>query len=315
MIRKILVTGSIALSLVAPAFAGEVLPALKPNLINHYTFDNPENNDPKSPVEIDLGSDKVNINLINGAPRVADTPWKGSKYSLETGQKEGKPNDDWKAGIMYANSAESKLNGSKNVTGLTVMGWFKPLAGPEVMPALNTNTADNPNDRYNAIGLAGLLRGDENTPRLDGHVVRALLEVIDGKITGMGRPLDNQSASGRLGSNDPWYVVMPVGQWTHLVATFDFPAGKIVLYKNGTVLPSGTPNVAAWQAKPETRTSNTAAGGIKIGGSHPNNSTEFNPFNGRIDELMFFSKSLSAEEVAQQFKLISDPVPATQPRP
>ncbi len=294
------------------ARAGEVLPALKGNLVNHYTFDNPEGNDPKSSVELDLGADKVNINLLNGAPRVMDGAWSGSKYSLECGQKSGKPNDDWKAGIMYKSSAESKLHGLQNVSGATVMGWFKTLTGPDESPSLNTNT-ENPTDRYNAIGLAGILRGDQSMPGLHGHQVRALLEIIDGKVTGMGRPLDSVNASGRLGSADPWYVVMPVGQWVHLAATFDFPAGKIALYKNGKPLASGEPNVTAWQSKPDIRTSDTAAGGIKIGGSYPDNSQEFNPFNGRIDELMFFNKALTAEEVAAQFKLISDPAPATQP--
>ena len=52
--------------------------------------------------------------------------------------------------------------------------------------------------------------------------------------------------------------------------------------------------------------SNTNAGGIKIGGSFPENSEERNPFNGRIDELMFFNKSLSATEVLDQFNLVSN---------
>jgi hypothetical protein len=72
---------------VASANAGQVVESLKPNLINHYTFDNPQNDDQKSTVELDLGSDKVNIILLNGTPRVADGAWSGSKYSLETGQK------------------------------------------------------------------------------------------------------------------------------------------------------------------------------------------------------------------------------------
>ncbi len=160
-----------------------MLESLKPNLINHFTFDNPKDGDVKSAVELDLGSDKTNINLLNGAPRVEDGAWAGSKYSLETGQKNGKPNDDWKAGVMFKTSAESTLKGSKQVSGATIMGYFKPLTAD--MPALNTNTAD-PNDRYNAIGLGGLLRGDETIGNLDGHAVRALLEVIGGKVCGPG---------------------------------------------------------------------------------------------------------------------------------
>src|SRR5262245_51554969 len=112
------------------ARAGDVVESLRPNLINHYTFDNPQNGNVKSTVELDLGLDQVNINLINGAPRVADGAWSGSKYSIETGQKNDKPNDDWKAGVMFPNSAESMLKGSRRVTGVTIMGWFKPLGAP-----------------------------------------------------------------------------------------------------------------------------------------------------------------------------------------
>jgi hypothetical protein len=294
------------LLLVAPARAGEVLESLRPVLIDHYTFDNPRDGDINSPIEIDLGLDKTNINLINGAPRVADGAWSGSKYSIETGQKNGKPNDDWKAGVMFKSSAESTLIGTRHVTEVTVMGWFKPLGTSADMPALNTNTPD-PTDRYNAIGLAGLLRGDENVGSLDGHAVRALIEVIGGKVTALGRRLDNQPGSGQCPSADAWDVVMPPNQWTHLAATFDFDNGKMAIYKNGQPLKSGPANVAAWQiTEGVDYTSNTAAGGIKIGGSFPDNSAERNPFIGRVDELMFFKKALTPEEVAAQFKLISD---------
>jgi hypothetical protein len=306
----------ISLVLVSCAHAGPVLESLRANLINHYTFDDPEGGDLKSDTEIDHGSDKVNIKLLNGAPRVADGAWAGSKYSLETRQNNERPNDDWKAGVMFKNSAESRLRGSQYVSGVTIMGWFKPLLGPEGNPSLNTNTP-NATDRYNAFGLGGLLRGDENMNRLDGHAVRALLEVINGKVTGLGRRLDNQPGSGQRASTDSWEVVMPPGKWTHLAATFDFANGSISLYKNGHPLASGPTNVTAWQNVPgaDNRTSNTAAGGIKIGGSHPDNTQEQNPFNGRIDELMFFNKCLTGEEVVAQYKLISDAPATTQPAP
>lgn len=299
------------LSAAVAARAGDVLDSLKPNLINHYTFDNPKDGDVKSAIELDLGSDKTNINLINGAPRVEDGAFPGSKYSLETGQKNAKPNDDWKAGVMFKNSAESTLKGTRQVTQLTIMGWFKPLGATADNPSLNTNTPA-PDDKYNAFGLGGLLRGDETVGNLDGHAVRALLEVIGGKVTAMGRRLDNQSGSGQRASTDNWDVVMPPNQWTHLAATYDFEAGVIVLYKNGKPLASAAAQIGNWQLKAGEKnpTSNTAAGGIKIGGSFPDNSREQNPFNGRIDELMFFSKALSAEEIAAQFKLISGPATA-----
>lgn len=299
----ILLTGTMA-------FGGEVVESLRPNLIDHYTFDHPQDGNTASDVEIDHGSDKVNIKLLNGAPRVPDGAWSGSKYSLETKQNNEKPNDDWKAGVMFASSAESKLKGTQNVSGATVMGWFKPLGTAADNPSRNTNS-QNPNARYNAFGLSGFLRGDETVGRLDGHAVRALVEVIGGKITAIGRRLDNQSASGQRASVDAWDIVMPPGKWTHLTATFDFDRGEIALYKDGQPLPSGPATVGSWQlTEGVDKTSNSAAGGIKIGGSHPDNLREQNPFNGRIDELMFFNKSLSAEEVAAQFKLISDAAPA-----
>ena len=151
------------------------------------------------------------------------------------------------------------------------------------------------------------MRGDSNTDGLDGHGVRALIEVINGKVTGLGRRLDNQVASGQRASLDDWQVVMPPGIWTHLTATFDFDHGTIDLYKNGLPLASSPANTSAWNVNNNTnRTSNSNAGGIKIGGSYPDNSQEFNPFNGRIDELMFFKKTLTASEVAAQFALISN---------
>jgi hypothetical protein len=311
MSKRLAFACSLSILFAASARAGDVLDSLRPYLIDHYTFDNPQGGDPKSPVELDLGSDKTNINLLNGAPRVEDGAFPGSKYSLETGQKNGKPNDDWKAGIMFKNSAESTLKGSQKIAGVTIMGYFKPLTAD--MPTLNTNTAA-PTDRYNAIGLGGLLRGDENLHTLDGHAVRALLEVIGGKVAGLGRPNDSVSASGQRASVDKWDVVMPPNQWTHLAATFNFETGDIALYKNGQPLPSAPANVASWTWKPGEKhiTSNTAAGGIKIAGSYPDNTQEKNPFNGRIDELMFFSKSLTPEEIAAQYKLIS---PATAGSP
>ena len=290
-----------------PAAApGAVLDSLAPFLINHYTFDHPLVGDPLSNVELDRGSDATNLQLRNGAPRVADGAWWGSVYSLETGQRNDAANDDWKAGIMFPSSAASTLAGTRRVTGATVMGWFKPLGDPSNNPSPNTNTED-PGDFYNSFGLAGLLRGDSNTDGLDGHSVRVLLEVINGKVTGLGRRLDSQFGSGQCASLDEWHLVMPPETWTHLTATFDFDLGTIDLYKNGLPLASSAADTDSWNVNSNVnRTSNSNAGGIKIGGSYPDNSQEFNPFNGRIDELMFFNKRLTDAEVDVQFSLISD---------
>ena len=286
--------------------AAAVLGSLAPFLINHYTFDNPLGSDPLATVEADLGSDATNILLLNGAPRVVDGAWWGSHYSLEAGQRNAGTNDDWKAGVMFPSSAASTLMGTNHVTGTTIMGWFKPLGTAVDNPSLNTNTAKL-GDFYNAFGLGGLLRGDFNTNGLDGHSVRALLEVIDGKVTGLGRRRDSTSASGQRASLDDWHVVMPPGVWTHLTAAFDFDFGTIELYKNGLPLESSETDTNSWNVNDNVnRTSNTNAGGIKIGGSYPDNSAERNPFNGRTDELMLFNKTLTADDVAAQFELVSN---------
>jgi hypothetical protein len=293
--------------ILAPSFSlAGVLPSLQPNLIDHYTFDSPLGGDPLSSVEQDLGLDATNITLVNGAPRVADGAWRDSQYALQTAQRNTGPNDDWKAGVMFATSAASTLTGTKQVTGVTVMGGLKPLGAVAENPSLNTNTPAT-DDYYNAFGLFGFLRGDV-AGATDGHAARALLEVITGKVTGLGRRIDMQSGSGSRASADDWYVVLPPNHWTHLAATFDFDHGSIELYKNGLPLAASAASVANWQLTADVdRTSNTAAGGIKIGGSYPDDSQEFNPFNGRSDELMAFNKTLTAQEVLDQFRLISAP--------
>jgi hypothetical protein len=134
--------------------AAAVLESLAPFLVNHYTFDNPLGGDLSSNVEVDLGSDLTNIQLLNGAPRVADGAWWGSAYSLETRQNNDAENDDWKAGIMFGSSAESTLAGTASATGITLMGWFKPLGGRSNNPSPNTNSED-PDDYYNAFGRRG----------------------------------------------------------------------------------------------------------------------------------------------------------------
>lgn len=48
-------------------------------------------------------------------------------------------------------------------------------------------------------------------------------------------------------------------------------------------------------------TSATSPAGIKIGGSYPQNTQEFNAFNGRFDDLMFFNRTLTISEVWQQY--------------
>lgn len=286
---------------------GGVPEALLPHLANHYSFDSPLGGLATSPVEVDQGFDSTDLHLLNGAPRVADGAWGGSQYSLQTGQRDTGANDDWKAGVQFASSGASTLTGFNAVSAVTLAGWFKPLGAIADNPSPNTNTG-NPADRYNAFGLFGYLNGDGGGADIDGHTVRALVEVIDGKVTALGRRLDSQSASGRRASVEAWHDVMPPEVWTHLAATFDFDSGEIVLYKNGVLLEAGDANVAAWQLTPgKDRTSATNSGGIKIGGSFPNNLQEQNPFNGRVDELMAFDKALAPRDVFALYRAVSSP--------
>lgn len=277
-----------------------------PQLVNHYTFDHPADGEIDTAVELDLGSDATSIQLLNGAPRVADGAWGGSQYALETRQISTTPtNDDWKAGVFFDSSTESTLIGTNHVTGVTLMGWFKPLGNEFSNPSPNTNTTF-PFDQFNAFGLVGLLRGDEDQPGTDGHSVRALIEVIDGRLVGLGRRLDGQNNSGRAQSVAPWFEVLQPNEWTHISATFDFDLGEVQLYRNGLPLEQQSLGLQNWETTEDTDyTSSTNAGGIKIGGSHPNNSMEQNPFNGRLDELMIFNTVLNVDEVQTQFLLVS----------
>ena len=135
----------------------------------------------------------------------------------------------------------------------------------------------------------------------------ALLEVINGRITGLGRRLDAQSGSGSIRSAEPWDQIMIPGEWSHLTATFDFDRGEVALYKNGLPIETDNLNVGSWDLTEGTDyTSDVPAGGVKIGGSFPDNSQERNPFNGLIDELMAFNQWLSPALVLAQYHLVND---------
>lgn len=131
--------------------------------------------------------------------------------------------------------------------GTTVMGWFKLNMDS---PSPNSTTAD-PDDRYNAIGLAGVLTGDS-----DGHGVRALLELIDVdgelRLVALGRRLDGGNSQTFAATRD-WRELLPV-KWVHLAATFDFDTGALALYRNGEPVDGFyTPHrrpVAAVRARP-----------------------------------------------------------------
>lgn len=283
-----------------------VLPALQPHLVNHYTFDDPLDGSTRNGVQLDLGLDATPIYLLNGAPTIADPAWGGSRRALETRQIGDVPgNDDWKAGVKFDSSEESSLSGTNHVSGISLMGWFKPLGDVFDNPSPDTNTVF-PFDRFGAFGLFGLLRGDEELESTDGHAVRALLEVINNRVVGLGRRLDYQEDSGSAQSVAPWYEVLPPNQWTHLTATFDFDQAVVRLYRNGGLIETEDDELDNWETTDDVdTTSATNAGGIKIGGSFPDNSLERNPFNGRFDELMTFNRALTSEAVLAQFRLVN----------
>lgn len=286
------VTGARQVSAQSPI----VLPELAENVVAHYDFDHPVED--AATFEADQGTSGTDIELVNGGVemRVADAAYPGAGEALQTQQMSPTEasNDDWKAGIHNPDGVHS-LSGLAGVEATSIMGWFKPTG---LHPALNSNT-DDPDDRYNAIGLAGVLTGTS-----DGHAVRALLEVIevDGelRLVGLARRVDGE-ASWTYAANLPWEEILARGEWVHLGATFDFAAGEMQLYMNGEPLEGDYTNPDnPWG---EGTTSPSDPAGIKIGGSFPQNTREANPFNGRMDDLMFLDTALTPEQVAGQYAM------------
>ncbi|HLL65727.1 MAG TPA: PQQ-dependent sugar dehydrogenase [Micromonosporaceae bacterium] len=279
----------------------DVLPSLAPNLVASYDFEHAFV--PQPSLELDQGRSGTNLRLVNGgaAMRVKDGAYPGSNTSIQTRQVSPTVagNDDWKAGV-YAATGVPSLSAFNNVSGMTVMGWFK-MTGPH--PAPNSNTAD-PNDSYDAVGLAGVLSGNS-----DGHAVRALIELIqvDGqlRLAALGRRLDGQPSQIFAASGD-WGTLLPTGTWVFLAATFDFNRGTIALYRNGqpvdgSYLSADDPWAVAGEGPHAT--SPTDPRGIKIGGSFPQDSREQNPCDCRMDSLMFLDRAVTATEVDQQYRV------------
>ncbi|GAA4227123.1 hypothetical protein FHR32_000172 [Streptosporangium album] len=167
----------------------------------------------------------------------------------------------------------------------------------------NSNTPD-PNDHYNAVGLAGVLTGTSQ-----GHDVRALLEVINVsgelRVVALGRRVDG-GRSQTFAANEAWQSVLPPNEWVFLTATFDFDEGTMALYKNGRPLDGAytltdDPWEVAGPPEPDL-TSATDPRGIKIGGSFPQNTKEQNPCDCRLDDLMFLDRAVTGKEVLQQYR-------------
>jgi glucose/arabinose dehydrogenase len=265
----------------------EVEPAIAEHLVASYAFEHPfAANDA---YEEDQGSSRTLLNLVNGGDRmrVDDGAYPGSNNALQLHSAAESPTGTaWKAGVWDADGAES-LTAFNGAEGITVMGWFK-MGGT------------NPTAGYNAIGLAGLLSGNS-----DGHGVRALLELIqvngELKLVALGRRLDTGS-SQTFAASAPWQELLPDGEWVHLAATFDYTEGTMALYRNGQAVDGAYTNAGdPWQVD-GTGASPTDPRGIKVGGSFPQNGAERNPCNCRMDTLMFLDDSLSAAEVARQYR-------------
>ncbi|WP_037823454.1 hypothetical protein [Streptomyces sp. NRRL B-24720] len=274
---------------------------LRAQAVAAYDFGHPYPTDPGR--ERDIGRSGTALSLINGgsAMRVADEAYPGASPALQVRQQNPATagNDDWKAGAWDAEGMSS-LGAFRSARGATVMGWFK-MTGDN--PALNSNTAD-PSDRYNAIGLAGVLSGTS-----DGHAVRALLELIqvngELKLVALGRRLDS-GASQTFAADLPWQELLPRGEWVHLAATFDFRDGTLALYRDGKPLDGfyvtpGDPWELATTPAPH-RASPTDPRGIKIGGSFPQNTRENNACDCRMDDLLFLNRPVPAGAVAAEYR-------------
>jgi glucose/arabinose dehydrogenase len=281
------------------AVPSEVTKKVERGLVAYYDFEHPFAADDGS--EEDQTSSRVLLDLVNGGEdmRVDDSAFPGSNNALELKQvnPDENGNDDWKAGVWDGDAdgveALSAFNGAE---GATVMGWFK-MTGQN--PSPNSTTSD-PDDYYNAVGLAGVLSGDS-----DGHGVRALLELIevDGelRLVALGRRIDGGSSQTYAARAD-WRELLPAGEWVHLAATFDYATGEMTLFRNGRRLPGFYTNAGdPWQVD-GTGTSATNPRGIKIGGSFPQDNREANPCNCRMDSLMFLDTAADAGTIHQQYR-------------
>ncbi|AGZ41945.1 LamG-like jellyroll fold domain-containing protein [Actinoplanes friuliensis] len=293
-VAAVLVTGAAA----APARAGsngprDIHPSLRSSVVAYYNFDHPMPGDPA--LEADLGRSGTEIELVNGgaAMRVQDRAYPGSRNALKTGPVAAGTTDDWKAGIWSASGVRT-LRAFNAAEGSTVMGFFK-------------RSMDGPAAGFNAIGLTGVLTGDS-----DGHAVRALLELIDVngtlRLVALGRRLDGGN-SQTFAANADWQTLLPKDQWVHLAATFDFTSGTMALYRDGRPVEGFyTRTDDPWLLNgpgPHVTTA-TDPRGIKIGGSFPwQGSPDRNPCDCRMDALMLLDRSLSARDVANQYRFMT----------
>ncbi|WP_329379242.1 LamG-like jellyroll fold domain-containing protein [Streptomyces sp. NBC_01716] len=306
--RRLALTLALATTLLVTAFAPAGEPATDrtagtaaplPRPVAAYDFEHPVPGDPAR--ESDQGSSGTTLELVNGGAesRVTDDKRRGEVLRTRQVSPTTASNDDWKAGV-YGPQGVPTLSAFNGAQQTTVMGWFRMTADN---PAPNSNTA-TPDDRYNAIGLAGILSGTSG-----GHDVRALLELItvggEMKVVALGRRLDGGS-SQTFAADADWRRILPPGRWVALAATFDFDTGTMALYRDGLPLPGryvtpGDPWAVEGPPEPDTA-SPTDPRGIKIGGSYPQNTQEGNPCDCRMDDLMFFDRVLTPAEIMSQYR-------------
>ena len=82
-------------------------------------------------------------------------------------------------------------------------------------------------------------------------------------------------------------VNTPVNQWVHIIVVYSVSNGYVKLYMNGVEVGSTTTNIVPFTS--------TASAGILIG----NDGDPYSPdgFSGSLDEVMLFSRALSASEI------------------
>lgn len=301
------VTTTLLVTAFAPAGAGA--PSQKhqhghqhgqvPRPVAAYDFEHPV---PGAPArERDRGRSGTTLELVNGGAqsRVRDGERHGHVLRTRQVSPGTAGNDDWKAGV-YGPQGVPTLNAFNGARQATVTGWFKMTADN---PAPNSNTPA-PDDRYDAIGLAGILTGTSQ-----GHDVRALLELItvggEMKVVALGRRVDGGS-SQTFAADADWRRILLPDTWVSLAATFDFDTGAMALYRDGRPLPGryvvpGDPWAVEGEPEPDAA-SPTDPRGIKIGGSYPQNTREANPCDCRMDDLTFFDRALTPAEVMSQYR-------------
>lgn len=96
---------------------------------------------------------------------------------------------------------------------------------------------------------------------------------------------------GGLGAGSYVQEPISVGEWIHIVATYDFPNNEIKLYKNGVL--KDTDTFSSYAITPEN-----GSAPMRIG------TRDFRSFfQGAIDDLCVFNKRLTAAEVSNIYQL------------